>query len=169
MSPSDLLPAATDDDNALRSLLNHAVSYEKAGAVIPFDLMRFGLLGSVVVIGTGLLALILPDADSVRHSGFYLVLGGLAADTTFMMKALAIPAIFFGMCLLALDVYLMNVRTSDRSRSIVVAQAAMGGAGGAICTVFLALAVLNLVIWITLIVLGLVLLGVFLSALAAGG
>lgn len=168
MSSPDLLPVPTGDDNALRSLLNRAVPYEKAGAVIPFDLIRFGLLGSIVVICTGLLALIMPSAESVRDGGFYLVLGGLAAEVTSLMKALAVPGILFGTCLLGLDIYLMKVRTSERSRSVVAAQAAMGGASGTVCTVFLALFVLNLAIWIAFVMLGLLLLAAFLSLLAGG-
>jgi hypothetical protein len=153
MPSPDLLPTQVDSDNALRLLLNRAISYENAGAVIPLDLLRFGFLGSIIVIATGIIALILPGADAVRHSDFFLVLGGLAANVTTLMKALALPAILFGTCLLGVDIYLMKVRTPESSRFIVIAQAAMGGAGGAICTTFLALLVLNFFIWIVIAIL----------------
>lgn len=169
MSSPGLLPGTPEDDNALRSMLSRVTSHEGAGAAIPFDLLRFGLVGSIVVVATGLLALILPGADSVRHSDFYLVLGGLAADITLLVKALAIPAIIAGVSLLVLDIYLMQARTSARSRPIIVAQAAMGGTGGVICTALLALLVLNLVIWITLIMLCLVLVGIIVAGIASGG
>jgi hypothetical protein len=159
------VPAPKDD--ALQSLLRRIGSYGKT-AVIPYDLLQFGLYGSVVVIATGLFALILPGAASIRQSDFYLILGGTTASVVALMRALAIPAIISGGCLLLLDACLMQVRTSARWRSVVVAQAAIGGLSGVICTVFLALVILNLFIWIVLVTLALMLVGMILGIMASG-
>ena len=67
-----------------------------------------------------------------------------------------------------LDAYLMLVRTSARWRSVVVVQAAVGGTGGAICAIFLALMILNLAIWVAIVALALVLLGMMFGAMAGG-
>jgi len=168
MRPSDLLPARIEDDNALRSLLNRVVDHDEAGSVIGLDLLVFGFLGSLVVIFTALVALILPEPESIRQSSFYLVLGGAVASLTGLMKALAIPALIAGVSLLVLDLFLMKVRTSEHSRSVIVIQAAMGGTGGALCTIFLALALLNLVLWIIIVTLFLMAIGVMLAGIGSG-
>ena len=172
MSSTDLTPASDnavpDDGSALRALLDHAIPYEKAGAVIPHDLLQFGLLGSGIVIATGLLALTLPDSAAIRHSDFYLVLGSLTASLDTVMGRAASPALICGGILLVLDACLMQVRTSSAWRYTVVAQAIAGGIGGAFCTVFLALIILNLAIWIAIIALAVVILGVILGMMAGG-
>ena len=155
----------SDDESALTSLLRRAVPYEKAGAVIPRDLLAFGLFGSSIIIATGLFALLLPDAAAIRHSGFYLLLGGFTANLDSLMGHAVSPALICGGTLLVLDACLMQVRTSERWRYVIVAQAAAGGIGGAFATVFLALVVLNLVVWLALFALALMVLGVFLSAM----
>ncbi len=70
--------------------------------------MRFRLYGSIVCIATGLLALLFPTADSIRHGGFFPVLATPAADLQSVMHAAAIPLIVCGVALLALDPYLMQ-------------------------------------------------------------
>jgi hypothetical protein len=163
----DLVPAP-DDDSALASLLRGAIPYERAGAVVPRELLQFGLYGSAIVIITGLLALTLPGADAIRHSGFYLVLGSVLANLDSLMGALAGPAIIFGGALLIVDAYLMQVRTSAKWRSVVVIQAGVGGAGGIMATLFLALIILNLAIWIAIIALGLGAIMLIIGAMAGG-
>jgi hypothetical protein len=54
----DLTPAPGDSDNALRSLLDRVVDYEKAGAFVPDDLLQVGLFSEVV-----------PFAVEVRGGG----------------------------------------------------------------------------------------------------
>lgn len=163
----ELLPRE-DADNALSSFLGRVVPYEKAGAVIPTDLLQFGLYGSVVVIVTGLVAGLLPSPESIREGGFFLVLDGTAADITALMKSLAIPAIVAGVALLLVDLVLMKVRTSARWRSVIVVQATAAGGSGVIATIFLALLLLNLVLWVIIVTLVLVTLGFVLSAIAGG-
>ena len=81
MASTDLVPQRPEDDgSALGGFLSGSIIYEKAGAVIPRDLLQFGFLGSIVVIVTGILALIVPSPESIRSGDFYLVLGGTAAD-----------------------------------------------------------------------------------------
>jgi hypothetical protein len=167
MSSTDLV-AAPYEDSALKSLLRKATGYEKAGAVIPGGLMQFGLLGSTLIIATGLLALILPGATSIRRSGFYLVLGGPTASLGSIMGHVAILALICGGSLLVIDAGLMQVRTSEYWRYVVVAQAVAGGIGGAFCTIFLALVILNLAIWIALFALGLMIIFMIIGAMAGG-
>ncbi len=160
---------STSHHSALDSLLERVIPYEEVGAVVPLNLLQFGLLGSGVVIVTGLLALALPGAESIRHSGFYWVLGNTVASLVTFMRTLAGPAIVLGVALLVLDAFLFVVRTSARWRSIIVLQAMVGGLGGVLATAFLALLILNLAIWITLFVLGAALVLMLLVALASGG
>ena len=63
------------------------------------------------------------------------------------------------------DAYLMLGRTSAPWRFMVVVQAAIGGIGGVICMIFLALVILNLAIWIVIVVLALMVIGVMLAAM----
>jgi hypothetical protein len=167
---SDLLPAGAPDDggSALSEFLRRTTIYEDAGAVMPRDLVSFGLLGSLVVIATGVLALILPSPEAIRDGGFFLVLGDQAAGLVELLRGLAVPAIVCGIALLLLDVHLMTTPTGEQWRSAVVAQAAAGGVGGALGTLFLALLIFNLAIWIALVCLALAVLGVALAALGGG-
>lgn len=140
------------DDSPFAQFLNNTVSYEKTGAVIPMELLRFGLFGSLIVIATGLVALMIPSAGEIQGSDFFLVLEDQVADISTIMHTAAFPAIGFGVALLLVDLYLMRVPTSEHSRVLVVGQAAAGGIGGMVCAIFLALALLNLVLWIIIIV-----------------
>jgi hypothetical protein len=144
MSSADLLAASRPpEESALSDFLRHTTVYERAGAVIPRDLLRFGFVGSLVVIGTGLMALLFPSPQSIKQGDFFLLFGSQAAGLASFLHALAIPAIVCGLGLLALDLYLMRVPTSEHWRLAVVAQAAAGAASGALCTLFLALLGLN--------------------------
>jgi hypothetical protein len=155
-----------DDGSALKSLLSRAIPYEKAGAVIPNDLMQLGLFGSSIIIAAGLMALILPSSAAIQHSSFYLILGGLTANLDSLMGHAASPALICGGTLLVFDAGLMLFRTSAPWRYAVVAQAAVGGVGGAFCTFFLVLIVLNLIIWAAIFALVLVALGTIFAAMA---
>jgi hypothetical protein len=169
MSSKELVPTPADSNgSALSQFLSRTIDYNKAGAVIPRDLLSFGLLGSIVVIATGLLALVFPGPGAVRHGGFFLVLGTQAAGLDSLMHAIAIPAILCGLALLALDLYLMRVPTSQQWRSAVVAQAAGGGLGAALSALFLALVLLNLVIWVVAIVCVAAAICLFIAGLLAG-
>jgi len=166
VSSADWTPASPDDsDNALKSLLRRSVIYERAGAVVPHDLLQVGLFGSIVVIIAGLFALILPSATSISHSGFYWILGSTIAHVASFMRVVAAPALIVGGSLLVFDAYLMLGRTSAPWRFMVVVQAAIGGIGGVICMIFLALVILNLAIWIVIVVLALMVIGVMLAAM----
>lgn len=167
MYSSNRTPLA-DGDNALASLVKLAVDYDLAGAVMPNDLLQVGLFGSSVIIITALLALILPSATSISHSSFYLILGSSIASLASLMREIAAPALITGGVLLVLDAYLMLVRTSARWRSIVIVQAALAGVGGVICTAFLGLVILNIVIWVAICALALAIFGMILGAIAAG-
>ncbi len=165
MTSTDPVPRSRGGGSALESLLSRSVIHEKAGAVIPRDLLRFGLYGSIVCIATGLLALLFPTADSIRHGDFFLILATPAADLQSVMHAAAIPLIVCGVALLALDPYLMQGRRSEHWRSAVVAQAATGAVG----TVFLALVIINLVLWIVIAAFCLTMLCGLIASRAGGG
>jgi hypothetical protein len=169
MTSTDPVPRSRGGGYALESLLSRSVIHEKAGAVIPRDLLRFGLYGSIVCIATGLLALLFPTADSIRHGDFFLILATPAADLQSVMHAAAIPLIVCGVALLALDPYLMQGRRSEHWRSAVVAQAATGAVGGAVGTVFLALVIINLVLWIVIAAFCLTMLCGLIASRAGGG
>ncbi len=138
-----------EEESALKSLLRRAAVHDKA--VIPTDLVQFGLYGSVIVIATALLALALPSEQSISHSGFYLVFGGALGGLASFVRALAGPALLFGFALLGVDIYLMKVPTRAHSRATIVTQAAAGGVSATICAIFLALIVVNLVIWLLIV------------------
>jgi hypothetical protein len=169
MASTELVPSVPEDGgSALSDFLSRSTVYEKAGAVIPRDLLQFGYFGSMVVIGTGVLALVFPSPESVHHGGFFLLLGSQAADLVSFLHAIAIPAIVCGLALLGLDVYLMRVPTSEHWRSAVVAQAAAGGVGGTLCTLFLVLLLLNLMIWVLLIACGVAVVLLVVGVMAGG-
>jgi hypothetical protein len=149
MAEKPLAPHSGADDSALKSLLSRAAVHDKA--VIPAGLMQFALFGSLIVIATGFVALILPSAAAIRHARFFLVLGGAAAGLDSFMGSLAMPALLCGCALLALDLYLMRVPTGEQSRSAVVLQAAAGGAGSLVCALFFLLVIVNLILWILII------------------
>jgi hypothetical protein len=152
--PSPNLAAGSGEDrSALDSLLDKVIPHETIGATVSFDLLQFGLYGSIIVIVTALLALAMPGAESIRHSGFYLLFGGAVADLVTFLRALAVPAVTFGGMLLILDAVLLTVRTPSWSRSLITLQAAAGTFSGVVATAFLALLLLNLVIWIVIMVL----------------
>jgi hypothetical protein len=164
--PQDLAQAArTQDESALKSLLGRAALHDRA--VIPHDLLQFGLLGSLIVIATGLVALILPSAAAIRHDHFFLLFGGATAGLDTLMGSLAAPAIVCGFALLALDLYLMRTPTGERWRTAVVAQAAAGGASAVVFTLFLALVLLNLVIWILIVAAVIAAIGALLAGAAS--
>ena len=155
-----------EDDSALKSLLRRAAVHNKA--VIPADLVQFGLLGSGIVILTALLALAMPSEHSISHSSFYLLFGGVLGSLAAFAHALAVPALLFGVALLALDIYLMKVPTQGHTRSAIVAQATAGGVSATLCALFLALIVINLVIWILIAAACIAALFMMLAALASG-
>jgi hypothetical protein len=169
MTAHDLVPRASQDESALDSLLNRAVPWESLGKVLPRDLVRLGLYGSAVMILTALLALAIPSTHSIRHGGLFLLFASIAAGLAAFLHAVAVPAIVFGLLLLGVDLYLSNVPTGGRSRLVVIGQAAIGGVGGGIGVLFLALVVFNVVLWLVIIacIAGACL--AMLGALAAGG
>jgi hypothetical protein len=171
MASADLVSGSPGggERSALSDLLSRSIIHEKAGAVVPRDLLQFGLLGSILVIATGLLALIFPGAESIRQGGFFFLFGGQVADLASIMEAAAIPAIVCGIALLGLDLYLMQTPSSDYGRAAVVAQAAAGGVGGTVSTVFLALVILNLAIWAILIACGVAIVLIVFGVMAGGG
>lgn len=157
-----------EDGSALKSLLTRSVVYEQVGAVIPHNLLQFGLFGSGLIVVTGLLALILPGAHSIQHGGFFLLLGSTTASLDSFLGSLAAPALILAGSLLVLDAGLMCVRASQCRRLAVVLQAGLGGAGGLICAAFLALVAFNLALWILIFAATLMILGFILGAIAGG-
>jgi hypothetical protein len=167
---SELVPSPPDHSgSALSDFLRHSVVHEKAGSIIPLDLLSFGLLGSGVVILTGLLALAFPSPHAVAQGQFFLLLASEAAGLDSLMKHLAIAAICSGFLLLGIDLILMQVRTSEHWRLAVVGQAAVGGVGGMLCTLLLAIAILNFVLWIVIIVCCIALFLFVIGAMLSGG
>jgi hypothetical protein len=169
MASTELIPgpsAADDNGSALKAFLDRTTIHETAGAAIPRDLLQFGLYGSLLVIASGILALIAPSPESIRSGDFFLILGTPAASLEAFMHALAVPAIVGGLLLLGLDLYLSQVRSSEHWHTAVVAQAAAGGVGGLVGVVFLALLLINLVLWVLIIACGL---GLCLMVLAGMG
>jgi hypothetical protein len=148
--------------------VERATDYGKAGAIIPSDLLQVGFFGNITIIVTALLALILPSAASISHSGFYLVLGSTTAHVASFMREMAAPALITGGTLLILDAYLTVARTAALWRSVIVVQAIVGAVGGLICAAFLGLVVLNLAIWIIIVALVVMVIGVFFAAMAGG-
>lgn len=159
---------ATPGNSALTDFLKHTKVYDVTKALIPKDLLQFGISGAVIVMATGLLALILPSPASIDRGEFFLVLGSTAASLDALMQGLAIPAIVSSAALLLLDVYLMVVPTTEQWRLAVVGQATVGGAGGILSVLFLALVVLNIALWIAIGCCILAGIGLFLGALASG-
>src|SRR5690349_9538251 len=139
MASTDLVPYPSGGRDAFGEFLRHAIPYEKAGRVLPRDLLQFGVYGSVAVIAAGLLALIFPSPTSIRHAHFFLVLRSQEADLQSLLRALAVPAIVCGVALLVLDAFLMYGRRAGCWPYAVVGQAGLGGVGGALGTIFLAL------------------------------
>jgi hypothetical protein len=164
MSSTDLT-STPGFDSALKSLLSRAIPYEKAGSYIPEDVLAYGLFGSLFVILTPLLTLALPSANSIRQSGFYLVLGKTIASLASFSFAAALPTAICGGVLLVTNLCLGVIRGPWGLRYVVVLQTAAGGITGAFCTVFLALVILNLAIWIGIGILGLMVIGIFFAAL----
>jgi hypothetical protein len=146
-----LLPGSPGSGSALRDFLGHSVIYEKAGGVMPRELVVYGFYGSVAIIVTGLVALMLPSAAAISNGGFFLLLKSTASGLDSFLQGEAIPAIVCGAALVALDVYLTLVPTSEAWRMVIVGQTALGGIGGTIGVLFLALVALNLAIWIVII------------------
>lgn len=147
-------PERSTEASALKSLLERAVPYEKAGWIMPRPVVALGMIGSGVMIGSGLLAIIFPSPQSVSHGAFFLLFASEAAGLESFMRIVALPAIVAGLGLLALNFYLMKARTGAPGRYVVAGQAVAGSVGGVISGLFLALVVLNLVIWIVLCILG---------------
>lgn len=138
---------AEDESSALSDFLDHARVHERIGSVIPRELLRFGLYGSLMLIATGFAGLALPSPQAIEHLWFFVVFGGAAARMLSVMHSAAIPALAAGGGLLVLDVYLKRVPTRGRWRAVVVAQAVAGVAGAAASAALLALAFVNLVLW----------------------
>jgi hypothetical protein len=166
---------AVPGSSALSDFLKHTKIYDVTKAVMPKDLVQFGLYGSGVLMATALIALLLPDPSSIRstqvsfiiHAHLFFVGRALEATIVGLLQALAIPAIVASVVLLALDIYLMQVPTSQEWRYAVVGQAVAGGLNGVLGVIFLALLLFNLAMWIamTCLIIGgcLVLIGMILS------
>jgi hypothetical protein len=170
---------AKSDESALDSLLKRAISHDKIGAVMPRDLVQFGLLGSGIVILAGLVALVLPDPSSIKnghgpvfHWHFFLMFRSMAAGLDSFVQAMAIPGIVAGLLLLVLDAFLTQIPTREHWRLAIVGQAAAGGVGATVGVLFLAVFILNLIVWaIIIVVIAAFCIGVvfaFLAALSGG-
>ncbi|MBJ7469800.1 MAG: hypothetical protein JHD16_00790 [Solirubrobacteraceae bacterium] len=152
----------------LGAFLRSATSHQRAGGPIPIDVLRYGIIGSAVVILTGVVALLLPPAPDLSSSGFFLLLGRQVSWIVEFAKHLAVPAIGCGLALLCLDLYLMRAPSGRYSRAFVVGQAVAGGALGALGAVFLALVALNMVLWVVIVTAILVVVVGTLAALLSG-
>ena len=160
MTSTDLVPSSPGDSSgsALRDFLSHAVIYGNR-ALMPRDLVQFGLMGSGLAILASVIALALPDPASIEHAHgpmfhahFFLILGSVAGGLVGLLQALAVPAIVCGVMLLGLDIYFMRVPTTEEWRWAIVGQAAAGGLGAGIGILFFALLILNVVVWLVIVV-----------------
>lgn len=145
-NPSDP-GSAPATGSVLHALLERSVVYERAGAAIPRDLVRFGLYGAAIITLTGLLALMFPDGPAIRHGHFFLLFGRQAAGLIGVLHPVAAPLIMVGMTLATLDFYLADGPRAAGWRPVIVAQAAAGGAGGVVTGIFAVMVVINIVIW----------------------
>lgn len=152
--------------SALSDFLKHAVVHK--AAVIPRDLLQFGFLGAGVMMLTGVVAMALPGTNSIRHSGFFLLLGPQAASLAGFLEGAALWAIVGGLVLLCGDLFLAVVPTSANWRWLIVAQATVGGIGALIGVLFLAIVVLNVAIWVAIGAAILAAVGLVLAAMAGG-
>jgi hypothetical protein len=142
--------AERPDGSALQDLLSHVVPYELAGGPIPRRLLLFGVLGSVLLLATGLLALILPAPGVIRSSQFFWFEAPAAATVVGWMQAIALPAVAVGGAMLVVDSYLANGNRSEHWRPVVGAQSVVGNLSGVLSAVFLAFVLFIIVIYIVL-------------------
>ncbi len=160
----------TDSEgSALQDFLGRSVIYERAGAAIPRDLLRFGLYSAAVIVGTGILALVLPSPTHVRHGGFFLLFASQAAGLTSVIQSLAVPLIVLGGTLALLDAFLAQGRRASGWRSVIVAQAAVGGAGGFMSGAVAALVLISLLLWVLIAVAAVALIGIIGVAVCGDG
>jgi hypothetical protein len=161
-------------NSALTDFLKHTKDYLTDKAVMPADLVRFGLYGAGIMILAGLIALALPDPSTLRHmhawlfhAHFFVFFRSISAGLDGFAHALAVPAIVCGVLLLVLDAFLTQIPTTERWRLAVVGQAAAGGVGAGLGVILLALFIINLAIWIVLTALLIAACGMALFALLA--
>jgi hypothetical protein len=150
MSSTQVVPRPPDEGgSALTEFLKHTSVYGTR-AVIPRELLQYGVYGSLALVVIGVLGMVVASPTAIAHSGFFWILGHVAADVMSVIQPVAVPAMVLGFALLILDVFLMLVPSSEHWRWAVVGQAAAGGVGGVFGTIFLALVIINLAIWIAI-------------------
>jgi hypothetical protein len=143
------VPDEAADDSALADFLRHAVPYEFAGP-IPASLLLFGVIGSALLLTTGLLALVLPSPSAIQASAFFWFEAHAAATVVSWMQAIALPAVGVGGAMLLVDVYLANGRRNQHWRPVVGVQSVVGNLSGVLSAVFLAFVVFIIVVYIVL-------------------
>lgn len=136
------------EESALSSLLKHARVYELAGAPIPHSLLLYGVVGSAVMLLTGLFALVLPAPEAIHHSSFFWFMKSPAASVVSWMQAIAIPSVIIGLLMLLVDHYVASGRRSEFWRGVIVTQSVVGTISGLVCALFLALVLFILVVYI---------------------
>ena len=110
-------------------------------------LWSFGLGGSIALVISGLVALILPSPTAIREGGFFVILRGTSADAVEIVHPLAIPALIAGgVCLLA-SLVLMRWRSTVMSGIAGVVQTIAGAIGGIASVLCIAVLAVNLLIW----------------------
>lgn len=160
-------PSDETEGSALKSLLDAAIDYDRAGAVMPAALVLVGAAGAALVIGTGLFALAMPSAEAIESDHFFLLLGGWVAGLDSFLGSLASDFLIAGGALVALDAALLRLRTPWYWRYVIVIQLAAGFIACLFCSAVLALVLFNLGVWLALIALVLAIIGVLLSAMAS--
>jgi len=161
--------AAIRDGSALKSLLDHSVPYEKAGAPLPFDLAQFGFLGGGLLVACALAGLIAPQPATIEQGGLFLILGGLAAGIAQFLREIAPAALLTGLGFALVDLLLLGTPSGEWSRWLVTAQLVAGIGVASPAVLAIAVVALNIALWVAIIaVVFLVLLALVAAAFAGG-
>lgn len=151
--------------SAFEDFMRHVVPWNKYR--IPTPILVFGLVGSVLVLATGLLALVLPSADAIRTSGFFWFLAEPVATLVSWMHVMALPFVGLGMVALAIDAYAASGPRTAFWRHAVEVESYVGAAGGIFSALFLTAVVFILIVYVVLAILAIVACGFLLVGLAS--
>jgi hypothetical protein len=134
-------------------LREQLVGHVPDGPALPVELVRNAAIGSALVLAGAVAALVIvPDPESIRHGGFFLIAAGAIGDWAAGLKGAAGPLALLALLALTLDAYLWSKRpTEDGWRYFCIAQPWTGlGTVGA-CLVFVLAVMLTLALWIMIV------------------
>ena len=151
--------------SAFEDFMRHVVPWNKFR--IPRTILLFGLAGSVLVLATGLLALVLPSADAIRSSGFFWFLTEPVTTLVSWMHFMALAFVGIGLVALAIDAYAASGPRTAFWRYAVEVESYVGAAGGVISVLFLTAVVFILVVYVVLAIVAIVAVGFLLVGLAS--